>query len=215
MNVTATLSGGVVVTAQAGGAPSVTVTVPGHAGTPGDSAYRVAVGNGFTGSEAEWLASLVGPQGPVGPPGPAGGGSGGGSAPWETFTPTHLDDAFDPGTGLVRALRQLEAGGMVNMALHYQLDASSTFGAYYGLVLDPAPRDFQAVASYIAAKDASAGTVYYGVGLPFHAGNTTPTVLAWSAPDVTAAAQWSTGVPFAWAAWDTLTVFVSYEAVSA
>src|SRR5690606_12675950 len=42
-------------------------------GTPGPrglSAYEVAVGNGYTGSEDDWLASLVRP------PGPAGGGDG-------------------------------------------------------------------------------------------------------------------------------------------
>lgn len=38
-------------------------------GTPGDSAYEVAVANGFAGTEAEWLASLVGPPGPQGIPG--------------------------------------------------------------------------------------------------------------------------------------------------
>ena len=32
----------------------------------GDSAYQVAVDNGFVGTEEEWLASLVGPQGPPG-----------------------------------------------------------------------------------------------------------------------------------------------------
>jgi hypothetical protein len=38
-------------------------------GPPGPSAYEVAVANGFTGTDAEWLASLAGPQGPAGPPG--------------------------------------------------------------------------------------------------------------------------------------------------
>lgn len=33
---------------------------PGDAGDPGASAYDVAVANGFVGSEAQWLASLVG-----------------------------------------------------------------------------------------------------------------------------------------------------------
>lgn len=33
------------------------------AGVPGDSAYEVAVANGFVGTETEWLDSLVGPQG--------------------------------------------------------------------------------------------------------------------------------------------------------
>jgi len=35
-------------------------------GPPGDSAYQVAVDNGFVGTEVEWLASLVGAQGPQG-----------------------------------------------------------------------------------------------------------------------------------------------------
>ena len=38
----------------------------------GKSAYEVAVDNGFTGTEAEWLASLVGPQGNTGATGPEG-----------------------------------------------------------------------------------------------------------------------------------------------
>jgi hypothetical protein len=38
----------------------------GPAGAPGDSAYQIAVNNGFNGSEADWLLSLEGPQGPAG-----------------------------------------------------------------------------------------------------------------------------------------------------
>jgi hypothetical protein len=38
----------------------------GNDGATGDSAYEVAVANGFVGNEAAWLASLVGPQGPQG-----------------------------------------------------------------------------------------------------------------------------------------------------
>lgn len=38
----------------------------GENGTDGLSAYEVAVANGFVGTEAEWLASLVGEQGPQG-----------------------------------------------------------------------------------------------------------------------------------------------------
>ena len=41
-------------------------------GRGGASAYEVAVSQGFRGSEAEWLASLVGPQGEQGPQGPQG-----------------------------------------------------------------------------------------------------------------------------------------------
>lgn len=45
-------------------------------GMDGESAYAIAQRQGFTGSESEWLASLVGPrgiQGPQGEEGPAGG----------------------------------------------------------------------------------------------------------------------------------------------
>lgn len=44
----------------------------GPPGADGDSAYEVAVAEGFTGTEQEWLDSLVGPVGPDGPQGPAG-----------------------------------------------------------------------------------------------------------------------------------------------
>jgi hypothetical protein len=47
----------------------------GNDGADGKSAYEVAVEEGFVGTEAEWLASLVGPQGPTGPQGPAGSAS--------------------------------------------------------------------------------------------------------------------------------------------
>lgn len=42
----------------------------GAPGAAGSSAYQVAVTAGFTGTEAEWLASLVGPQGDAGSVGP-------------------------------------------------------------------------------------------------------------------------------------------------
>jgi len=41
----------------------------GEQGEPGLSAYEVAVTNGYLGTEAQWLASLVGPQGSQGLPG--------------------------------------------------------------------------------------------------------------------------------------------------
>jgi len=45
----------------AGGDGAVGAT--GAVGPPGPSAFAVAVQNGFVGSEADWLASLVGPAG--------------------------------------------------------------------------------------------------------------------------------------------------------
>lgn len=44
----------------------------GPIGPQGLSAYQVAVEEGFVGTEAQWLASLVGPQGPQGIQGPQG-----------------------------------------------------------------------------------------------------------------------------------------------
>ncbi|MFT8808860.1 hypothetical protein [Gluconobacter sp.] len=50
----------------------------GDAGLQGESAYQVAVSSGYVGTEAQWLASLVGPAGPkgdtgeTGPAGPTG-----------------------------------------------------------------------------------------------------------------------------------------------
>jgi hypothetical protein len=41
-------------------------------GPAGDSAYQVAVDDGFVGDETSWLASLVGPAGATGPAGPTG-----------------------------------------------------------------------------------------------------------------------------------------------
>lgn len=53
---------------------------PGAKGDPGLSAYQVAVVNGFTGTQSEWLASLKGPKGDPGQDGAPGSG-GTGSAP--------------------------------------------------------------------------------------------------------------------------------------
>lgn len=44
----------------------------GATGADGPSAYQLAVAGGFTGTETEWLATLVGPQGPTGATGPTG-----------------------------------------------------------------------------------------------------------------------------------------------
>lgn len=51
---------------------SITSGGGGEVGPAGPSAYEVAVANGFEGTEAEWLISLIGPQGPQGPEGPQG-----------------------------------------------------------------------------------------------------------------------------------------------
>lgn len=45
------------------------INIVGEKGEPGDSAYEIAVANGFIGTETEWLASLKGEQGETGPQG--------------------------------------------------------------------------------------------------------------------------------------------------
>lgn len=61
----------------------------GDKGVDGDSAYQLALENGFSGTEEEWLLSLVGPAGPQGPQGDPGSG---GSSAWVDITgkPTTL-----------------------------------------------------------------------------------------------------------------------------
>jgi autotransporter adhesin len=53
------------------------VAVGGVQGEQGESAYEVAVSNGFAGTESAWLDSLRGPSGPSGPTGPEGPAGGG------------------------------------------------------------------------------------------------------------------------------------------
>lgn len=53
-------------------------------GIRGQSAYQVAVENGFVGTEQEWLDSLQGPAGPQGPQGPKGAD---GTMSFEDLTP--------------------------------------------------------------------------------------------------------------------------------
>lgn len=50
--------------------PAGATGAAGPAGQDGASAYQVAVAEGFSGTETEWLATLVGPQGEQGPEGP-------------------------------------------------------------------------------------------------------------------------------------------------
>ena len=57
-------------------ASAISALPEGPAGADGASAYEVAVQNGFVGTEAQWLESLVGPEGPKGDPGSGGAGGG-------------------------------------------------------------------------------------------------------------------------------------------
>lgn len=85
-------------TAGADGAPGA----DGKDGAPGKSAYQIAVDNGFTGTETEWLASLKGAPGAPGAPGQDGapgrdgtdGAPGPAGADGATFTPSVSPDGI-------------------------------------------------------------------------------------------------------------------------
>lgn len=55
------------------------------------SAYGIAVKHGYTGTEEEWLLSLVGPQGPVGPVGPQGPKGQDGTVAFESLTEAQVE----------------------------------------------------------------------------------------------------------------------------
>lgn len=70
----------------------------------GKSAYEVAVDNGFSGTELEWLDSLKGDTGAQGPAGPAGAaGAPGATGPAGTTTVAGLSDATATGKSLLQA----------------------------------------------------------------------------------------------------------------
>ncbi|WP_052479925.1 hypothetical protein [Streptomyces sp. NBRC 110035] len=77
---------------------------PGADGEDGASAYEVAVTSGFTGTQTQWLASLVGPQGEPGEQGEQGPpGADGSNADAEAYTDTAMtaevaraDAAYEP-----------------------------------------------------------------------------------------------------------------------
>ena len=74
----------------------------GQKGDPGDSAYQVAINNGFIGTEQEWLDSLIGDQGPAGAQGAKGDkGDQGEPGPAGVDGVDGLDGAQgDPGIGI-------------------------------------------------------------------------------------------------------------------
>ena len=111
----------------------------GPQGLTGLSAYQVAQLNGFTGTEAEWLASLegdVGPQGEIGPAGPTGASAGqiyymdtaGGTYTGTPITGTIAKTPV-PGT-------QTSISGTVNTGSHLVASFTSEVGAITDLTID-------------------------------------------------------------------------------
>ncbi|MFE3586805.1 phage tail protein [Streptomyces niveus] len=112
-------------------------TTPNYVAVRGDSAYEVAVENGFVGTVAQWLASLIGPQGVKGDQGAAG-TPGAPGAPGvvqsvngqsvATVVLAAADVGAIPATtaGAANGVAQLDASGKVPAA---QLPTSSGGGA--------------------------------------------------------------------------------------
>lgn len=71
--------------------------VPESLGSAGSSAYEIAVTNGFSGTENQWLASLVGEKGDQGDPGPR--GSTGAQGVSVTLVGSVEDSTVLPGSG--------------------------------------------------------------------------------------------------------------------
>lgn len=96
----------------------------GGIGPAGDSAYQVALNNGFEGGETEWLASLVGPQGEQGEQGPAGpmgpsGPSGPAGADGASAYQVAVDNGFVGTEEQWLASLEGGAGGYDADAVHY------------------------------------------------------------------------------------------------
>lgn len=91
----------------------------------GKSAYQVAVDDGFVGTEAQWLLSLVGQQGPQGPSGPAGATGPQGSA----------GSNGSDGRGIASIVRTSgtgAAGTTDTYTITYSDASTSTFAVYNG-----------------------------------------------------------------------------------
>ena len=97
----------------------------GNPGADGKSAYQVAVDNGFVGTKAQWLLSLVGQQGPQGPSGPAGATGPQGSA----------GSNGSDGRGIASIVRTSgtgAAGTTDTYTITYSDASTSTFAVYNG-----------------------------------------------------------------------------------
>ena len=99
-------------------------------GERGESAYEIAVENGFAGTETDWLDSLqgdAGPAGPTGPEGPAGGGPR--SVTYDSDARDVLTLAGAEGTRIANVADGVEAGDAVNLGQMQAGDAATLSSA--------------------------------------------------------------------------------------
>ena len=106
------------------------VAVGGIQGEQGESAYEVAVGNGFAGSESDWLDSLRGAEGPAGPDGPEGPAGGGPrSVVYDSDERDVLTLAGSNGTRIANVDDALDATDAVNLGQMQTGDAATLASA--------------------------------------------------------------------------------------
>jgi trimeric autotransporter adhesin len=99
-------------------------------GEQGESAYEVAVNNGFAGSESDWLDSLQGEQGPAGPTGPEGPAGGGPeSVQYDDSSHAQLTLSGADGTRISNVANAVEAGDAVNLGQMQAGDAATLTSA--------------------------------------------------------------------------------------
>ena len=106
------------------------VAVGGIQGEQGESAYEIAVSNGFAGTESAWLDSLRGPSGPSGPTGPEGPAGGGPrSVTYDSDTRDVLTMAGADGTRIANVADAVEGTDAVNLGQMEAGDAETLSAA--------------------------------------------------------------------------------------
>ncbi|WP_406125011.1 hypothetical protein OHQ89_23895 [Streptomyces canus] len=103
-------------------------TTPTYVAVRGDSAYEVAVKQGFVGTVAQWLASLVGPRGPQGTTGTTGAtGATGPQGPQGTQGPTGAPGVVQSVNGKSQAavvLAAADVGAVANNGGYSRMDGT-------------------------------------------------------------------------------------------
>ena len=107
------------------------IQIPGPKGEAGASAYECAVEEGFIGTEAEWLASLVGPKGDTGATGPKGDkGDTGATGPVGPQGPAGENGAQGPQGPAGEAGPQGQRGGLFLKVTSSPSSYSTTTGGF-------------------------------------------------------------------------------------
>jgi hypothetical protein len=118
-------------------------------GPAGTSAYQLAVQNGYTGNISQWLASLVGPPGPAGATGPSGAANVGLPIPWDFGISAG-------GGGLVNMTAA--NGKYVKIGKFVTISGQITLSASPGTCFLPFPSEFGIQNEIVASVSLGSGT---------------------------------------------------------